>query len=99
MNDLGQIFSGIWLVTGMNIVVFILSGIVSSIVNNNVGTVYLYAMLGIGITQLLYVIPLVIRLKRQQKWGLMKGVIIGAVLTVLFNVILLIWVVYNFQFD
>ncbi len=99
MNDLRQIFSGIWLVIGMNIVVFILSGIVSSIVNNNVGTVYLYAMLGIGITQLLYVIPLVIRLKRQQKWALMKGVIIGAALTILFNVALLIWVVYNFQFD
>jgi Na+/proline symporter len=99
MNDLNQIFSGIWLITGMNIVIFILSGIVSSIVNNNVGTVYLYAMLGIGITQLLYVIPLVIRLKRQRKWGLIKGVIIGAALTILFNVALLIWMVYNFQFD
>ena len=35
--------------------------------------------------QLLYVIPLVLWFRRRQYWGLMKGVIIGAVLTALLN--------------
>lgn len=38
-------------------------------------------LFGICIYQLLYVVPSVIWLKRQQYWGLMKGVIIGAVIT------------------
>ncbi len=45
----------------------------------------LYGSMGISITQLLYVIPVLIWLERRQKWGLMKGVIIGAVLTALLN--------------
>ncbi|MBD1905472.1 hypothetical protein NDI37_19775 [Funiculus sociatus GB2-A5] len=39
----------------------------------------------IGLFQILYVIPLVFWLKRQQRWGLMKGVIISAVITALLN--------------
>ncbi|MEQ9235604.1 MAG: hypothetical protein RIG66_16145 [Coleofasciculus sp. E2-BRE-01] len=39
--------------------------------------------------QLLYVIPLIIWLKHRRKMGMMKGVIIGAVLTALLNVSLL----------
>ena len=34
---------------------------------------------------LLYVIPLVLRFRRRRKFGLMKGVIIGATLTALVN--------------
>ena len=39
----------------------------------------------IGLPQLIYVIPIVFWLKRRQRWGLMKGVIIGAILTALLN--------------
>lgn len=39
----------------------------------------------IGIVQLLYVIPLAIHLKRQEKIGIMKGVIIGAIITIFLN--------------
>ncbi|WP_449417382.1 hypothetical protein [Phormidium nigroviride] len=44
-----------------------------------------YAIIGIGLSQLLYIVPIVISLKRKQKWGEMKGVIIGAILTALIS--------------
>jgi len=48
---------------------------------------YLYGLLlsvsSICIYQYLYVVPMIIWLKRQRKFGLMKGVIIGAVITTL----------------
>ncbi|NEO88899.1 MAG: hypothetical protein F6K56_00890 [Moorea sp. SIO3G5] len=44
-----------------------------------------FGLMGIGISQLIYVIPLIIRLKQQQRFEVMKGVIIGAVLTALLN--------------
>ena len=44
-----------------------------------------YAILGIGLSQILYIVPIVISLKRKQKWGEMKGVIIGAILTALIS--------------
>lgn len=44
-----------------------------------------YAILGLGLSQLLYIVPIVISLKRKQKWGEMKGVIIGAILTALIS--------------
>ncbi len=40
---------------------------------------------GISITQLIYVIPVIIWLRRRQQLALNKGVIIGAVLTALLN--------------
>jgi hypothetical protein len=40
---------------------------------------------GICLYQLLYVLPAIIWLKRQQRWGLMKGIIIGAVITALLS--------------
>ncbi|HBE20794.1 MAG TPA: hypothetical protein DEG17_00935 [Cyanobacteria bacterium UBA11149] len=39
----------------------------------------------IGIVQFLYVIPLAIHLKRKEKIGIVKGVIIGAIITILLN--------------
>ncbi len=41
--------------------------------------------MGFSLIQLVYVIPLALRLKRQGRWGMMKGVIVGAVLTALLN--------------
>ncbi|MGE5655678.1 MAG: hypothetical protein ACM37W_03615 [Actinomycetota bacterium] len=39
----------------------------------------------IGLWQLFYVLPLIVLFKKQERWGVMKGVIICAVLTVLLN--------------
>ncbi len=41
--------------------------------------------MGFSLIQLVYVIPIILRLKRQGRWGMMKGVIIGGVLTDLLN--------------
>lgn len=46
---------------------------------------FLFILGSPGLTQLIYVIPLVFLLRWQQRWGLMKGVIISAVLTALLN--------------
>jgi hypothetical protein len=45
----------------------------------------LYGAMGFLFLQLFYVIPLTIWLSRRGKNGMMKGVMIGAVLTALFN--------------
>ncbi|MEN8447263.1 MAG: hypothetical protein ABG776_19875, partial [Cyanobacteria bacterium J06555_13] len=47
--------------------------------------VFLFAFFGIGITQLLYVIPLVLWTRSKCRFDTMKGVIIGAVITLLLN--------------
>ncbi|MER3494294.1 MAG: hypothetical protein C4323_19650 [Mastigocladus sp. ERB_26_2] len=39
----------------------------------------------IGITQAIYIIPVLLRLRRQEKFALMKGVIVGAIFTALLN--------------
>ncbi|MGB3292125.1 MAG: hypothetical protein WBB01_03915 [Phormidesmis sp.] len=44
-----------------------------------------FGIFGIGLTQLLYVVPLCIWLHRQGRVDTAKGVIIGAVLTLLLN--------------
>lgn len=44
---------------------------------------WIYAAFGFGLIQFLYVIPLVLKLKRERRWAMMRGVIIGAVITAL----------------
>jgi hypothetical protein len=51
---------------------------------------WLFGAAGFLVWQLLYVIPLASWLKREHKDGMRKGVIIGAVLTALVNVVALI---------
>lgn len=46
---------------------------------------FLYVIAAPGLTQLIYVIPACYWLKRQRRFGMMKGVIIGAVITALLN--------------
>ncbi len=68
-NEFPSIISGIFQVFGWNILIMFVGITVPFI----------------GIVQLLYVIPLAIHLKRQQKVETMKGVIIGAVITIFLN--------------
>ena len=44
-----------------------------------------YALFGIGLSQLLYAIPLVMHFRRRRRFNTVKGVVIGAVITVLLN--------------
>jgi hypothetical protein len=91
-NEISKIIFGILLVLGLHILALIVLTLLVYTVNILGGAtvfpiniLWIYAVFGIGISQLLYVIPLIIRLKQQQRWGLMKGVIIGAVITALLN--------------
>lgn len=68
-NELDDIYQRILYVWGLNIFVMFL----------------VVTIPFIGLIQLVYVIPEVLRLKHQQRWGKMKGVIIGAVITALLN--------------
>jgi hypothetical protein len=47
--------------------------------------ILLGGIIGFLFWQLLYVIPLIIWCRRRRKFGMMKGVIIGAVITALVN--------------
>ena len=58
---------------------------VYSSVSSTLFLIGLFAVFGIGIFQLFYIIPFVLLLKRRQQFTLMKGVIIGAVITALLN--------------
>lgn len=90
-NEVGEIFVGIALLLGLHIAVLMLGGIFVGILSSiggafsNVTIGLLYAAFGIGLVQLLYVIPTVVILVRERRWGVMKGVIICAVITALLN--------------
>ncbi|MEL6775776.1 MAG: hypothetical protein AAFO06_00855 [Cyanobacteria bacterium J06597_16] len=43
----------------------------------------IYTMMSLGVSQLLYVVPLGLWLKRKRRMAMVKGVIIGAVMTML----------------
>jgi hypothetical protein len=89
MNEFSQIVSGIFLVGFLHTAAFFIGVfimfIASALKADGIVPILGIAGAGIGISQLIYIIPLLIRLIRQQEWGLMKGVIIGAVLTALLN--------------
>lgn len=62
----------------------------------HLGAITRVAMFGIGLVQLFYAIPLGLKFKRQRRFNAMKGVIIGAVITVLLNggcFVLLVWLI------
>ena len=73
------------------ILIYISSSIASvspSLISSFAGmlsTVLLFSLFGIGISQWLYVTPLLIQLRRRDKVGLFQGVLIGALLTMLLN--------------
>jgi hypothetical protein len=87
-SDAVQILGGAAEVFGVNIGLIALIFFIGSLVENavpSVGMLLLYSLMGIGLLQLIYVIPRVLFLKRQARWAKMKGVIIGAVIVALLN--------------
>jgi formate-dependent nitrite reductase membrane component NrfD len=56
-----------------------------STLSNSVTTVFIYWFFGIGISQLFYVIPLTNWFVRQRRMGMVKGIVIAALLTILVN--------------
>ena len=86
-TELLGIIYGLILVMGMHILAILLifiMGLIISSVNRGYSFLgfWIYAAMGFSLIQLLYVIPVVLRLKQQHRWAMMKGVIIAAILTV-----------------
>jgi hypothetical protein len=81
--------AGVMLTFGMHILAGILLSLIASIASAlNIYTIVpipVFFVLGIGITQLVYIIPVAILLARKREWEKMKGVILGAVITALLN--------------
>jgi Na+/proline symporter len=69
------------------IVLVILLGLLSSIFPSIPGLVNIpvYGFGGLGVLQLLYVVPRSLFLRRRQRWARLKGVIAGAVIVALIN--------------
>lgn len=89
MTEFGKILSGFFFVLGLHILAYISFWLIGLITNSMgidiTGSILNYLIFYIGITQLIYIIPLMILLIQQRNWGVLKGVIIGAVLTGLLN--------------
>lgn len=89
-NERMQIFSGFMLLMALHcavgLFIFLLGFVVGSIIKSYAFLViWVVGAMGFLFWQLLYVIPLVLRFRRRRKFGMMKGVIIGATLTALVN--------------
>jgi uncharacterized BrkB/YihY/UPF0761 family membrane protein len=89
-NEIAEMLKGFLLLMSLHIlagiVIFVLGYIIGLLMGGySILTVWIIGTMGFLFWQLLYVIPLVLRLKRRRKIGMMKGVIIGAVLTALVN--------------
>ena len=92
INEIKGIVSGIFLLIGLHIAAVIL-GIIILLIHfylvgqDNYLTLLLFGSFfaGLGIVQLIYVIPAIIVLRRRREFALLKGLIIGAVVTALLN--------------
>lgn len=91
-NERMGIVSGIFLLIGLHIAAVIL-GIIILLIHfylvgqDNYLTLLLFGSFfaGLGIVQLIYVIPAIIVLRRRREFALLKGLIVGAVVTALLN--------------
>ncbi|MBD2208511.1 hypothetical protein H6G27_01335 [Nostoc linckia FACHB-104] len=91
-NENLQLFLGILILFGLHLIavgiifgVGLLVGQIWGYNNYSFLGIWLVGGWGFFFWQLLYVIPLCILLRRQQRLAMMKGVIIGAVITALLN--------------
>jgi Na+/proline symporter len=86
-----QLIGGFVEVLGINflliIALIVLLGLLASIFPSIPGLVNIpmYGFGGLGVLQLLYVVPRSLYLRRRQRWAKLKGVIAGAVIVALLN--------------
>ena len=88
-NEKMGIVLGILLLMGLHLAAIILGFIIGSISIGGIGP-YIASFLGvgffgIGIAQLIYVVPAIIVLRRRREFAVLKGLIIGAIITALVN--------------
>jgi hypothetical protein len=108
-NEFSEVVKGLFLLIAAHFIAIVLgfilgyilvlissasTGAVSSL-SGMMSTALLFGFFGIGLSQWLYVTPLLIRLHRREKWGLFKGVLIGALLTMLLNGSCFAWLYFS----
>lgn len=88
-HDEGSVGTGIGIVLAADIVLFIvLLSIASGLTDQApfwLGEALFIAMLGIGLTQLLYVVPLYFHFRKTGQQNTAKGLVIGASIVALLN--------------
>lgn len=72
------------------VLLYVLAAVFSAVApaassNQALGTLLFFLIFGIGISQLIYVVPLCIWLQRRRLFSTMKGVITAAIITFLLN--------------
>lgn len=95
VNEWGKIVAGIILLLILNAIALTIWFLIGSIIYESslgpttlgkvLNKIITAAIIGICLSQLLYVIPLGMWLKSQEKNALLKGAIVGAVITSLLN--------------
>jgi hypothetical protein len=91
-NEIVQIILGLFLILGLHslaiLIIFglgLLYGQIFGYRDYFYLNIWIIGGMGFFIWQILYVIPICILLRRQQRLEMMKGVIVGAVITALLN--------------
>jgi hypothetical protein len=91
INETKGIVSGIFLLMGLHLAALILRSILGPIfisiggIGYYIASFYSLGIFGIGIAQLIYVVPAIIVLRRRREFAVLKGLIIGAIITALLN--------------
>lgn len=88
-KEINNIILGIFLLLGMHSAAFVILKVFASITfkfNPTLATYIILPFFYLGILQLFYVIPAIVWLKRKKQLSRRKGVIIGAVITLLLNI-------------
>lgn len=92
-----KVILGVFMTFGLHVVVWLLLVIVVSYLTyipalSSLSFVWTLGIVSLGLSQLFYIIPLVLYLARRRKFSWMRGVIIGATMTALLNGGLLVMV-------
>jgi hypothetical protein len=81
----GLVGRGCLLILGLNVGVFVLLGLLAAGTSGQVQTVATVVLVLIGLVQLVYVVPIGVRLRRDGQTATLQGVLIGAALTFLWS--------------
>lgn len=84
-GSFGKFMLGLGFAIVLAIVFFILILMLSSANIPNGDNIFIFSLMFIGISQLIYIIPIILLLIKNKQYDMMKGVITGAVLIALLN--------------
>lgn len=84
-GSFGRFMLGLGFAIVLAIVFFVLMLMLSGANIPNGDDIFIFSLMFIGLSQLIYIVPVVLILIRNKQYDMMKGVITGAVLMVLLN--------------